>query len=172
METAAPADTTETTAVDFQAAVLPEWMADHVLPKGVEVSHITQTSAVIEWPASLAPGISRFRVEVRQLQNTPDRTLEVSWFPLTDVPIQSRGTAFAALLTDLPPGQPFTVRIVPLQANGEAGERLFALDFFTPPKSSLLAGVTRHSLTSWLIGVLVTLVVWKVVRRWRPRGAS
>ena len=109
---------------------------------------------------------------MRQLKDSPDGKIEVSWLQPTGIPIESRGANYAAILTDLQPGQPWTVRIMPLQATGEAGDRLFAVDFSTELKPSLVSRAFKHSPISWLMGVLATLLVWQGLRRWRPSQPS
>jgi hypothetical protein len=165
----APPVTPESATDESPGPTQPEWIGDFQVPKGVQVSHITQTSAVIEWPASLAPGISRFRVEMRQLKKAPDGTLEISWVRPTGIPIESRGATFTARLTDLQPGQPWTVRILPLEANGEVGDRLFTVDFSTQWRPSLMARVSNLSPLKWMFGVLAALLFWWGVQRWLPR---
>ncbi|MDR3406713.1 MAG: fibronectin type III domain-containing protein [Chthoniobacter sp.] len=160
-----------------EAAPLPatplipfDWTTDPRLPKGVHVSDITSTSAIIEWPTSLSSA-PHFRVEMRQLRTGTDGQLEVVWLQPTGIPIETRGTNYAAILKGLYPGQPWTVRIVPLQASGEAGNRLFTVDFQTPSKSSLLARLLKPS-TQWLLIALLGLVAWQVWQRWGRRSAA
>ncbi|MEI9896321.1 MAG: fibronectin type III domain-containing protein [Chthoniobacter sp.] len=153
------------------APVIPfDWSADPRLPKGVQVSHITTTSAIIEWPASLSPA-TRFRVDMRQLQIGPDGKLQVTWLQPTGIPIEARDKNYAAILTGLHPGQPWTVRIVPLQANGEAGQRLFTVEFLTPFRGSLPGRFPRPSLLQWLLIALGALLAWQGWQRWRHRRA-
>ncbi len=153
-------------AAPFTPAVPVEWFGDRKLPPGVKITNLTATSAQLEWPASLSSATS-FRLEMRQLRLDPQRKLQVSWLAPEGVPIERRGAQFVATLTGLQPAQPWTVRILPLNAAGEPEARLFAIDFKTPPKSSFFP---RPTLLHGLLAALVALVGWQVWRRFGRRA--
>ena len=162
-----PAETAPTTA----APLMPlDPDLDPRLPRGVVVKNITTTSAVIEWPGSLSPA-KQFRVDMRQLRVGHDGQLEISWLQPTGIPIEARGSNYAAILTDLQSGSPWTVRIMPIFANGEVGPRLFVVTFQTPPKSSFLGRVPKPSPLQGLLIVLAALVGWRGWQRWQRRNA-
>jgi hypothetical protein len=145
-----------------------DWNADPMLPKGVHVDQITASSAVIVWPASLSPA-KQFRVEMRQLQAGPDGKIQVVWLQPAGIPIEARGATFAAILTGLQPGQPWTIRVMPLQASGEAGNRLFTLTFQTATKGSFAGRLAKPSLLQLLVIALIGLLGWQAWRRWGTR---
>lgn len=147
---------------------LPDWVADPRLPAGVRVTKINATSAVIEWPVNLSPA-TQFRVDMRQLKIGSEHRLEISWVQPTGIPIERQGDNYAALLTDLRAGQPWTVRILPLQASGEAGAPLFTVEFFTQGKPSLGSRLTHPSLLQLLVVALIILLGWQAWRRWGRR---
>ncbi len=149
-------------ANEITPAVSPDWLADLTLPAGVKVTQITPTSALLEWPASLSPATS-FRFEMRQLATDAGGNLQVTWLAPTGVPIELRGQNYVAVMTGLQPGQFWTVRIRPLNASGEPGERLFAVDFKTPLKPSPLSA---FSPLRGLLVALLGLVAWQAWRRW------
>lgn len=148
---------------------LPDWVTDPRLPGGVRVSQITETSAVIEWPASLSPA-TRFRVDMRQLKIGADHRMEISWVQPTGIPIERKADVYKAVLTDLRPGQPWSVRILPLEASGEAGAALFTVDFFTQGTSSIGSRLTHVSLLQLLVVGLTFLIGWQAWQRWGRRG--
>jgi hypothetical protein len=67
----------------------------------------------------------------------------------------------------LQPGQPWTIRVLPIGAGGELGARLFAVDFFTPRKQSILPQISP---LKGLMCALVLLVGWQIFSRWRRRA--
>jgi hypothetical protein len=142
----------------------PDWIADRAAPAGVTIA-VTSTSAIVEWPASLSPA-THFRLELRDMGTGPDGKLKVTWVEPHGIPIEARGANFVATLKDLEPGQPWTVRILPLDARGEPGPRLFALDFATPPKPSVIPKVSPLRA---LLVALCALVVWQALGYWRRR---
>jgi hypothetical protein len=148
-----------------QRASAPAWMSDAKLPQGVKVRETTPTSATVEWPASMSPA-TNFRVDLRQLARSEDGGVRVTWLELGGVEIKQAGQNYAMTIHGLQPGQPWTVRVLPIAASGEAGQRLFAVDFFTPPKQSILP---RISPLKGLICALVLLVGWQIYSRWRRR---
>jgi hypothetical protein len=109
---------------------------------------------------------------MRQLQKGPHGDLLISWVRPTDIPIEARNGNYVAILKGLMPGQPWTVRIIPLQANGEAGNRLFTIEFYTPEKSSLVARLTKPSLTQLLLIALLVLLGWQAWQRWGHRRSA
>ncbi|HSI15569.1 MAG TPA: fibronectin type III domain-containing protein [Chthoniobacter sp.] len=147
---------------------LPDWVADPRLPRGVRVSQVTATSAVIEWPAALSPA-TRFRVDMRQIKIGADHRMEISWVQPTGIPIERQGANFVATLTDMPPGQPWTVRILPLQASGEAGAPLFTVEFQTLGTGAIGSRLAHPSLLQLLVVALILLLGWQAWRRWGRR---
>ncbi|MEP6667618.1 MAG: fibronectin type III domain-containing protein [Chthoniobacter sp.] len=144
-----------------------DWDMDPRVPSGVEVSQITPTSAIVEWPAVLSPA-ARFRVDMRQLKVDPDGRIETIWLQPTGIPIEARGKNYAAILTGLQPGEPWAVRIMTLPPSGEA-TRLFTVTFQTPPKTALLAQLPRPSLLQCLLVALLGLAAWHGWQWWRRR---
>jgi hypothetical protein len=151
--------------------ILTEWFANHALPKGVTAHHVTSTSAIVEWPASLSPAI-QFRVEMQQLRIGPDKKLRASWLQPAGIPIETRGTNYAAIFTGLQPEQLWTIRIVPLEANGEAGPQLFMLKFYTPPKIPVTARVRGFFSTKVLVIILLFCIALQVWWRWQQRAVA
>jgi hypothetical protein len=71
-------------------------------------------------------------------------------------------------IADLPPGQPCTVRVRPLDPRGVPGDPLFRLRFETPAKPRLVPEMT---FTRWLgvgIAVMLGALAWLW---WRERRA-
>jgi hypothetical protein len=162
-------ETTEPAPAPPQLAPLPDWVTDPRLPEGVRVLRTSSTSVVIEWPANLTPSTT-FRVDMRQLATGPDGRLEISWLRPTGIPIDKHGDRYQATLTDLMPGQPWSVRILPILPSGEAGAPLFTADFSTPSKSSLASHMGRPSLLQLLVLALIFLIGRQVWQRWRRRN--
>jgi hypothetical protein len=104
---------------------------------------------------------------MRQLAVGADGNLQVTWLTPSGVPIELHGPNYAAILTGLKPAMPWTVRVRPLDAKGEPGERLFAIDFTTPPKSSRLPDFSPFR---GLLLALLAMVVWQAWRRWPKRS--
>lgn len=150
---------------------LPDWAADPRLPRGVRVTQITATSAVIEWPASLSTA-TRFRVDMRQIRLGADGRMEISWVQPTGIPMERRGDNYVAILTEMQSGQPWTVRILPLQASGEAGAPLFTVQFQTLGESSATARFRTPSLLQLLVIALIALLGWQAWQRWARRGRA
>src|SRR6202012_3681754 len=134
------------------------------------VHSITATTAVVEWPASLSKATS-FHAEMIKFSIERDRLMHAVWLYDNEDPIERHGNNYALILKALNPHQPYTVRIVPLDASGHPGERLFAVSFFTPAKphaSSRLASFTYLQGLLALLAVLLCLHLWNW---WRGRGA-
>jgi hypothetical protein len=153
------------------SVVPPNWYRDPNPPKGVRVRDVTPTRAVIEWPASISK-TTQFRVEMVQFALNNERKLDFRWLRPTDVPIEKHGDKYAAILDGLQPQQPYTIRIVPLDANGEAGERLFAVDVMTPPKKTFADHLPKISVFRGLLLLLAALLAWRGWDWWRNRDAS
>ena len=149
---------------DRPPIVPPDWASDFSPPPGVKITD-TSRMATLEWPASLSPA-TRFRLELRDMGTDADGNLHVTWLEPRGVPIERRGENFVATLKDLEPGQPWTVRVLPLNERGEPGPRLFALTFLTPPKESF---VPKVSPLRALLAGLVALVAWQAWGYWRRR---
>jgi hypothetical protein len=157
--------------LDMPPAIPFDWQADLHLPKGVTVHGITPTSAIIEWPASLST-MAHFRVEMKQYRVGSEGKLQAIWLRPTGIPIEDHGGTYAAMLTDLKPGQPWTVRVIPLEPSGaEAGARLFAVDFLTPEKPSLAARLPRITFLRVLLVVGAGLLARYGWKRWKKRPA-
>ncbi len=164
-----PPDSPKPEPSDVPAAtIIPsverDWSADHTAPQGVTVT-TTSTKATVEWPANLSDA-AKFRLELRDLVTDAAGNLQVIWRTPTPVPIERRGETFVATLDGLDAGQPWTARILPIDANGAPGPRLFAVDFDTPPKPSYLPKV---SLFGALVCVLGALLGWRLFTYWRDR---
>ncbi len=162
-ESAAPNPPAES---QFTPAVAHDWFADRVLPEGVQVTGVKPTTATIEWPSSLSAA-SQFRVDLRQLSFAENHTLVATWLELDGLPIKQQGSSYAVTINDLQPAQPWTVRVRPLNAGGTPDERLFAIDFTTPPKSSFVPHVSP---LGGLVAFLALLLGWQAVSRWRLRN--
>jgi len=168
---AAPSESAEPNATPSPAASLPDWVADPRLPAGVRVSQITATSAMIEWPARLSPA-AHFRLDMRQLKIGPENRLEISWLQPTGIPIERRGDNYVAILTDMFPGQPWTVRILPILTGGEVGDPLFTVDFQTLGETSSTSGWGRPSLLQLLVVALILLIIRQAWQRWGRRDPA
>lgn len=166
----APIESSEPSAKTIQAVPLPDWVSDPRLPAGVRVSQITATSAVIEWPAKLSP-TAHFRLDMRQLKIGPENRMEISWVQPTGIPIERRGDNYAAILTDMLPGQPWTVRILPILTGGEVGAPLFTVDFQTLGSDSSTGGWGSPSLLQLLVIALIALIGWQAWQRWGRRNS-
>jgi hypothetical protein len=141
-----------------------EWASDLTVPRGVKVA-ATSTKATVEWAASMSSA-TRFRLELRDLGTDAAGNLQVIWRAPTPVPIERRGNTFVATLDGLESGQPWTARILPIDANGTPGRRLFAVNFDTPPKASLLPKISLFGTLFW---VLCALLGWQFFTYWRDR---
>jgi len=147
-------------------AVPRDWFGDRFLPAGVQVTGLQPTAATIEWPTSLSAA-SQFRVDLRQFSFAENHTLVATWLELEGLDIKQQGSRYTVSIRDLQPAQPWTVRVRPLDASGTPDERLFAIDFKTPPKSSYVPHVSP---LGGLFAVLALLLGWQAVARWRPRN--
>jgi len=136
--------------------------------KGVHVHDITPTSAIVEWPGSLSKA-TRFRVEMIQLSIERDHLVHSTWLFDNEDPIEARGPNYALILRSLWPEQPYTVRILPLDASGQAGDRLFTVRFLTPPKPPLLARFSGLNLIHVLLVLLTALLAWHFRKWWQAR---
>jgi len=143
-----------------------DWFGDRFLPAGVQVTGLQPTAATIEWPTSLSAA-SQFRVDLRQFSFAENHTLVATWLELDGLDIKQQGSRYTVSIRDLQPAQPWTVRVRPLDASGTPDERLFAIDFKTPPKSSYVPHVSP---LGGLFAVLALLLGWQAVARWRPRN--
>ncbi len=145
-----------------------DWLADRQLPAGVRVTKTTPTTATLEWPVSLSAA-PQFRVDLRQLSFAENHTLVATWLELDALVIKQEGSNLVTTIRDLQPGQPWTVRVQPLKADGVPDTRLFAIDFTTPPKRSYLPKVSP---LRGLLATLGLLLAWQVASRWRVRIAT
>jgi hypothetical protein len=179
--TAAPVETPEGSGVaggapaakpneNVHRAIPADWY-DQKPPKGVNVHSITPTTAVIEWPASLCPA-KTFRAEMIKYSVEHDHLLHAVWLWDNEDPIERRGPNYALILKALTPRQPYTVRILPLDPDGKPGERLFAVDFFTPGKPALWARFPHVSAMRVMLLILAFLVGWRVWLWWKGRNYS
>jgi hypothetical protein len=150
--------------VNFSPAAPSEWFGDRILPPGVRVADVTPTTATLEWPASLSPA-SQFRVDLRQLAYAPGGGLTVNWLELGGLEITRQGSNFVTTIRDLEPAQPWTIRVRPADGGGE--NRLFAIEFRTPPKPSYLPKVSP---LRGLVAVLVALLACQAFFWWRRRA--
>ncbi len=160
---AAPSE--EPSAPRGAPAVPPGWLHDISLPPGVKVARVTSNTATIEWPVSLSPA-PRFHVEARIFGYDAERKLTVTWHRFEGLPIQTQGGSYLATVFDLEPAQPWVIRVLPVPATGEPGERLFAIGFSTLPKASLVPKISPFRA---LLAALVILVGWQIYARWRRR---
>lgn len=144
-------------------AVPPDWLEDGVRPAGVTITEIGSASALLKWPLSLADSTA-FRIEARELYLGPDRKLAARWVPVGDQKVTSADGFYAAKLTGLRPATSHTVRVLPVNAQGEPGERLFAVRFLTAAKPTLKP---RSWLMPSLVVALFAIVGWQVARWFR-----
>jgi hypothetical protein len=169
MDPSAPAEAEPVAPESVEEVPLPplapiEWFGDRTLPPGVKVAEVTPTTATLEWPASLSPA-SQFRVDLRQLAYAPEGDLTVNWLELGGLEIRREGANYVTTIRDLEPAQPWTIRVRPADGAGE--NRIFAIDFRTPPKPSYLPQVSP------LRGLLALLFVLFAVQSffwWRRRA--
>ena len=147
-------------------ALLPaDWAEDVDLPIGVNVTEITPTSATLVWPFSLSSA-TKFRVEARQFLPAPGGGLQVNWVPIGGEEVTRQHGLYSTTVRNLEPDKAWTVRVVPINAQGEAGERLFAIEFFTPLKPS--ATLKIWSIRSIFLGFL-GVAIWRFVLWVRQR---
>jgi hypothetical protein len=142
---------------------LPPWTPDLNIAKAIRVTDVTPTSANLEWPVELN-GSAKFRIDRLILTRDSAKVLRNSWVEIPKTTFSRQGPIWTAHLAGLHPQQSQTVRIVPLDAEGVAGEALFRLDFYTLPQRAL----PRPSLLSTLIFVLFAIgavTLWKRIRR-------
>jgi hypothetical protein len=166
---AAPEATPETPEVPNAApAVPPDWLEDAMRPAGVSVSEKTATTATLKWPLTLSPD-TKFRVEARELYLGEGRALSARWVPVGDQKIVQADGFHSTTLRGLRPGMSWTVRVLPVNAQGETGERLFAVRFTTPAKPSLKP---RSWLLPGLVAALLGLVGWRVVSWFRRHRSA
>jgi hypothetical protein len=166
--TSAPAEVVaadEPASQETPLAVPADWLGDHVLPAGVKVTATTPTTATLEWPVSLSPA-TRFQVCLRQFSYADDGNLHVTWLELSGQKIEQAGQSYFTTIHELQPGQPWTVLVLAMKGEGQPGERLFAMDFSTPPKMSILPEVSPFRA---LLAALLALLAWQAVIRWRRR---
>ena len=144
-------------------AEMPQWVLDKQSAKVARVRDVTDTAATIEWPGTLSSA-EKFRIEGRQLSLGKDRKLETSWVAFRDVPVTRADGMWRAQFDGLRPMQPYTLRVLPLAADGTAGERLFIVDLHTKAKapSALRFTPMRGLLLAALM--LVGITVWRRVR--------
>ena len=155
----APAATLESPdAQNLPPAAPADWLEDAIRPVGVGVSEVTSTTATVKWPLALSTD-PKFRVEARELYLAPGGDLAARWVPIGDQKIVQADGFHAATLRGLRPGMPWTVRVVPISAQGEPGERLFAARFSTPAKPTLQP---RTFLLPTLAVALLGLVGWRL----------
>jgi hypothetical protein len=165
-EPQAPVPTPETPeAINLPPFVPLDWLGDTQLPAGVKVSISTPTTATLEWPASLSSA-THFRVDLRQFAFTEDHNLTVNWLELGGLQVSRKGQNYVTTIHDLEPAQPWTVRVRPINNGGEPENRLFAVNFQTPPKTSYRPDISP---LRGLLAVLAILVVWQVIARARRR---
>jgi hypothetical protein len=155
-------------ASDLHSVIPADWYEPNY-PPDVQVHSITATTAVIEWPASLSKA-SNFRAEMIQFSVGRDHLMHAAWLYDNQDPIERRGDNYALILQALIPNQPYTVRIVPVDANGRPGERLFAVSFSTPSKPRATAKLPSISYLQGLLGILAALLCWHLWLWWRGRG--
>ena len=157
--TAKAADATPGETADPAPAEMPQWVLDKQSATAARVLDVTHTAATIEWPATLSTA-ENFRIEGRQFELGKDRKLQATWVPFRDVPITRADGVWRAQFDGLRPMQPYTLRVLPLAADGTAGERLFIVDLrmkakppsafrITPMRGLILAALLLVSLTVW-----------------------
>jgi hypothetical protein len=98
-----------------------------------KVSGVTPNTATIEWRAN-EPGATGYRAELQTLSLAETRELQVSWTQHPHFTTTPGDRRMIGRLERLQPASPYTVRVVPLYANGEPGEPLFEVALRTPAK--------------------------------------
>jgi len=166
------------TPEETQAAMLalrdslpPDMLPTRPPPPGVQVSHITSTSATIEWPTNLSQ-TSRFRVEMRHIGPGPDHKLQITWSEVRDAVVEVHTPNYATTLKGLMPAQPWTVRVRPLAGTGPAGDPLFTISFKTPARATLRSRMNASSTVEFLFFVLVVLGGWQIWQRLREQRSA
>ena len=157
-----PAETKRTAPV-VDPADLPPWMPDLNIAKAIRVTNITPTSANLEWPIEMN-GAAKFRIDRQLFTRDSAKVLRTAWVEIPKTTFARQGPIWVVSVTGLHPQQSQTVRIVPLDPEGRAGEALFRLDFYTPPARSL----PKPGLVSALIVILLAIgavTLWKRIRR-------
>ncbi|MEA3209387.1 MAG: Flagellar-associated PapD-like [Chthoniobacter sp.] len=145
-------------------AELPPWMPDPDVVRAIKITDLAPTSATILWPADLNEA-ARYRIERLMLTRDTAHALRKAWIEIPKTTFARDGARWSARLIGLQPQQSQTVRVVPLDAQGGAGQPLFMLDFFTPEKRT--AGLLKIGLFQWLLaGLVVCLAItaWKRLR--------
>ena len=129
---------------------LPKLAADRraelITPAGVALTRLGKTGATIEWPVALRAA-QKFRVESRGFFADAEGELTIVWDEIPKATVVRVGSKYAAVLSGLQPGRGYGVRVVPLDAGGEAGRPLFTQTFVTleswswRPKFTMLKGL-------------------------------
>ena len=144
----------------------PDWSEDVDLPIGVNVTQITPTTATLVWPFSLSSA-TKFRVEARQFLPALGGGLRINWMPIGGEEVTRQHGLYSTTVRNLEPDKAWTVRVVPINAQGEVGERLFAIEFFTPlqPSATLKIWIIRGIFAAFLGGAVWWFVLWFRQRR-------
>jgi hypothetical protein len=111
------------------------WMPDLNFARSIRVTNVTPTSADIEWPVEMN-GARSFRLERLMFTRDSAREIRNVWLPLPKTSLTRRDPQWIATLAALHPNQSQTIRVVPLGPEGQPGNSLFRLDFYTPPAAS------------------------------------
>jgi hypothetical protein len=140
------------------------------LRDNVTVTHITPTAATVEWPSSLGDA-KAFRLEARNLGLDDQGHLRTSWQVPQAVRIREDGGRVFAEIHNLLPGSHHTVRVVPVNGGGEAGDALFITQFETLPAKGAGGRITPFSVGVFLLALLALgAFVWQRVRYAKDMG--
>ena len=141
-----------------------DWGAAFANSGDVKILEITPRSATLSWQAKLSPA-TQFRVEMRRLGLDEARALTVTWVEHKPATVRREKESYVATLGGLQPAKIWAIRVLPLDASGAAGARLFALTFATPvaPPSAL-----HISSVQWLLLALAAcfaIAIWRYFHR-------
>ena len=137
-------------------------------PEGAGLTRLTATSATLEWPVHLNPA-ARFRFESRRVVADAAGELQAVWEELPKVSVHREGAKHVAVLNGLLPGSAGGVRVVPLNAAGEAGQPLFT-QFFTTPEGVNLR--SQFTLVRVLLAAFAVCLGFILRQRWKARRLS
>lgn len=130
----------------------PPWMPDLELAKSIRVTHVTPTSADVEWPLDM-DGAAAFRLERLILTRDSAGNFRNAWTEIPKTTFSRRPPLWIASLTGLTPNQSQTIRIVPLGPEGQPRAPLVRLDFSTAPRVTLPAPRLLPSLAILLLAI-------------------
>ena len=119
-------------------------------------------TATVEWPGPPAEGY--YRGEIRELA-LRDRELEISWRRHSRFKAEPAGEKVQGTFSDLDPGMPYTVRVIPSGSDAPVA----VASFQTPPLPR------KRPIFTWtrlLVAAALALVAVVATQRWNARNTS